>query len=132
VKKVTNDQRRHPADQNASSLRSHFTDVAIAGRLNVDFQAKVGNAGTGPRFRFNSRLEANMSDKQSVMRIQLDARSKDRLAEICEKRGMTHIAALTRIVEWFSRQDEVIQTSVLHNLSQGSLSAIAKSQLKKL
>jgi hypothetical protein len=77
-------------------------------------------------------VEVNMADKQSVMRIQLDTQSKDRLAEICQKRGMTHIAALTRIVDWFSRQDEVIQTSVLHNLSQGSLSAIAKSQLKKL
>lgn len=73
-----------------------------------------------------------MDTKRSVMRIQLDTRSKDRLAEICQKRGMTQIAALTRIVDWFSRQDEVIQTSVLHNLSQGSLSGMAKSLLKKL
>jgi hypothetical protein len=73
-----------------------------------------------------------MDAKRAIMRIQLDTLSKDRLAEICQKRRMTHNAALTRIVEWFSRQDEVIQASVLHNLSQGSLSAIAKSQLKKL
>jgi hypothetical protein len=73
-----------------------------------------------------------MDEKRSIMRIQLDARSKDRLDEICQKRGMTQIAAMSRIVDWFSRQDEVIQTSVLHGLSQGSLSALAKSVLRKI
>jgi hypothetical protein len=73
-----------------------------------------------------------MNAKRSIMRIQLDTISKDRLDEICQKRGMTQIAAMSRIVDWFGQQDELIQTSVLHNLSQASLSEMAKSLLKKL
>jgi hypothetical protein len=66
------------------------------------------------------------------MRIQLESVAKDRLDEISKRRGMTQIEVMSRIANWFSQQDELIQTSVLHNLSEGSLSALAKSRLKKL
>jgi hypothetical protein len=66
------------------------------------------------------------------MRIQLDATAKDRLEAMCRKRGMTQIEAMSRLVAWFSHQDDVIHTSVLQNLSDGSLSVLAKTLLKKL
>ena len=72
-----------------------------------------------------------MSAKRSIMRIQLDAAAKDRLDVLCKKRGMTQIEAMSRLVAWFGQQDDVIHTSVLHNLSEGSLSALAKTLLKK-
>jgi hypothetical protein len=73
-----------------------------------------------------------MASKRSVMRIQLDGTSKDRLEVICKKRGMTQIAVMSRLVNWFSVQDDYVQTAVLQALSEGSMATLAKSFMKKL
>jgi hypothetical protein len=73
-----------------------------------------------------------MTPKPSVMRLQLDAESKNHLDAVCRKRGMTQIALMSRLVSWFTRQDDYMQTSVLHPLSEGTLAAMAKSAIKKL
>jgi hypothetical protein len=72
-----------------------------------------------------------MSSKRSIMRIQLDSAGKDRLEAICSKRGMTQIALMSRLVNWFSSQDEFVQTSVLQTLSSESIAALAQSLIKK-
>ncbi|MGD0387481.1 MAG: hypothetical protein ABSC42_00890 [Tepidisphaeraceae bacterium] len=66
------------------------------------------------------------------MRIQLDAEAKEELDELCEKRGMTQIAVMSRLVGWFVKQDEVIQTAVMASLSDPSLRRLAKQLLKQL
>ena len=73
-----------------------------------------------------------MSNKRSIMRIQLDGPAKDRLETICKRRGMTQIALMSRLVNWFSLQDDFVQTAVLASLSDSSLQALAKSLMKKL
>jgi hypothetical protein len=73
-----------------------------------------------------------MAAKRSIMRIQLDTAAKDRLDVICKRRGMTQIAMMSRLVNWFSVQDDYIQTAVLQTLSEGSMASLAKSLLKKL
>lgn len=73
-----------------------------------------------------------MSAKRSIMRIQLDTTAKDRLETICKRRGMTQIAVMSRLVNWFSLQDDYIQTAVLQTLSDASMSQLAKSLLKHL
>ena len=73
-----------------------------------------------------------MASKRSIMRIQLDASGKDRLEFICKKRGMTQIALMSRLVNWFSMQDDYVQTAVLQTLSDSSLAALSKSLMKKL
>ena len=73
-----------------------------------------------------------MTAKRSIMRIQLDTVAKDRLDAICKRRGMTQIAMMSRLVNWFSSQDDYIQTAVLHTLSDGSMATLAKSLLKKI
>jgi hypothetical protein len=73
-----------------------------------------------------------MTAKRSIMRIQLDTVAKDRLDAICKRRGMTQIAMMSRLVNWFSAQDDYIQTAVLHTLSDGSMATLAKSLLKKI
>ena len=73
-----------------------------------------------------------MAAKRSIMRIQLDTAAKDRLDVICKRRGMTQIAMMSRLVNWFSVQDDYIQTAVLKTLSEGSMASLAKSLLKKL
>jgi hypothetical protein len=73
-----------------------------------------------------------MSAKRSIMRIQLDTAAKDRLETICKRRGMTQIALMSRLVNWFSYQDDFMQTAVLATLSDESMAALAKSLLKKI
>jgi hypothetical protein len=73
-----------------------------------------------------------MVGKRSIMRIQLDSGAKDRLEAICKRRGMTQIAVMSRMVNWFSLQDDYIQTAVLQTLSDASMATLAKSLLKKL
>jgi hypothetical protein len=73
-----------------------------------------------------------MAAKRSIMRIQLDTAAKDRLDIICKRRGMTQIAMMSRLVNWFSVQDDYIQTAVLQTLSDSSMATLAKSLLKRL
>jgi hypothetical protein len=62
----------------------------------------------------------------------LDASAKNELDKLCEKRGMTQIAVMSRLVAWFIRQDDVIQTAVMETLSDGAMSQLAKQLLKRL
>jgi len=73
-----------------------------------------------------------MAAKQTIVRIQLNSSGKDRLEFICEKRGMTQIALMSRLVNWFSQQDDYIQSAVLQTLSDSSMAALTKSLMKKL
>jgi hypothetical protein len=71
-----------------------------------------------------------MPAKSSIARIQMDTIAKERLNSLCQRRGMTQVAAITRLMHWFSHQDDAIQTVVLHTLSEQSMSALATSLLK--
>jgi hypothetical protein len=73
-----------------------------------------------------------MSAKRAVIRLQLDVSAKQALDKLCERRGMTQIAVLSRLVRWFADQDEVVQASVLGLMSDGSLGELANLLLKRL
>jgi predicted transcriptional regulator len=73
-----------------------------------------------------------MTGKRVVIRIQLDAEAKQRLDQLCDKRGMTQIAVMSRLVTWFSKQNDVIQTAVLGGLAQQDLAELSKLMLKRL
>jgi hypothetical protein len=73
-----------------------------------------------------------MAAKRSIMRIEMDAGAKERLDEICAKRGMTQISLMSRVVNWFSNQDDYVQTAVLQTLSDESMADLAKLLVKKL
>jgi predicted transcriptional regulator len=66
------------------------------------------------------------------MRIQLDAGAKEELDELCDKRGMTQIAVMSRLVGWFVKQDDVIQTAVMASLSEPAMQRLARQLLKQL
>lgn len=70
--------------------------------------------------------------KRAVIRLQLDIAAKQQLDKLCERRGMTQIAVLSRLVKWFGRQDEVIQASVLGLLSDEMLGDLAEILHKRL
>ena len=61
----------------------------------------------------------------ALIRLQLDAEAKGVLDGICDRRGITQIAALTRLVSWFGRRDQVIQASALGLLSDQALGGLA-------
>jgi len=73
-----------------------------------------------------------MVDRRAIMRIQLDAGAKEELDELCDKRGMTQIAVMSRLVGWFVKQDDVIQTAVMASLSEPAMRQLAKQLLKQL
>jgi len=73
-----------------------------------------------------------MAGKRSIMRIELDAAGKDRVESICKKRGMTQIALMSRLVNWFDSQDDFVQTAVLQTPSGDSVAALAKSLMRKV
>jgi len=73
-----------------------------------------------------------MAQKRAIMRIQLDVAAKNELDKFCDLRGMTQISVMSRLVGWFVRQDDVIQTSVMASLSDNTMSQVAKQVLKRL
>jgi len=72
-----------------------------------------------------------MAAKQSIARVQLDSASKDRLDVLAAKRGMTQFAFMSRLVKWFTLQDDFIQTAVLGTLSDDALRSLAKAHTRK-
>lgn len=69
--------------------------------------------------------------KQTIVRLQLDPPAKLVLDKLCDRRGMTQLAVMSRLVTWFGRQDQVIQASVLGLLSDEALGALAESTAAK-
>ena len=92
-------------------------------------RADVEWAGIGAH---NTTERSFMADRRAIMRIQLDAHAKSALDQLCEKRGMTQIAMMSRLVGWFVKQDEVIQTAVMTSLSDAALGKLAKQMLKQM
>jgi hypothetical protein len=73
-----------------------------------------------------------MAGQRAIMRIQLDADAKQELDRLCDKRGMTQIAVMSRLVGWFVKQDDVIQTAVMASLSEPTLGKLARQVLKRM
>lgn len=71
-----------------------------------------------------------MKAKRAILRIQLDRAGKEGLERICEQRGMTQIAVMSRLVRWFMGQNEVIQLSVLGLLSEDLAAPLARQLLE--
>lgn len=67
-----------------------------------------------------------------TVRVQLDPEGKEALDALCQLRGMTQIAVMSRLVKWFFKQDELIQASVLGLLSDESQRELARRLLQRL
>lgn len=73
-----------------------------------------------------------MKPKRSILRIQLDQSAKEGLERVCLQRGMTQISVMSRLVDWFVQQDEVIQLSVLRLLPDELAAPAAQQVLQRL
>jgi hypothetical protein len=52
--------------------------------------------------------------KLSIVRTQVDPKDVVRLEAICEQRGMTQVAVLSRLVKWLAHQDHEVQRGILN------------------
>ena len=73
-----------------------------------------------------------MASKKAIMRLQLDGVAKQALDDMCEKKGMTQIAFLSRLVEWFANQEEIIQVPVLVLVSDQPLAELSQINNQRL
>jgi hypothetical protein len=50
--------------------------------------------------------------RRIVMRVELLPSSKTKLDAFCDRTGMTKVAVVSRLIDWFCNQTDVIQTIV--------------------
>ena len=67
-----------------------------------------------------------------IVRIELTPNAKQRVNDLCDKSGMTQVAMLSRLVEWFANQSDMIQAAVLGHFPMEVESDVAKLILKRM
>lgn len=67
-----------------------------------------------------------------IVRIELTPSAKDALNDLTDKAGMTQVALLSRLVEWFAHQSDMIQASVLGQYPSEIEADVAKLILKRM
>jgi hypothetical protein len=65
------------------------------------------------------------------MRIELTGPAKQKLSALSDKHGMTQVAMMSRVVEWFAGQNELVQAAVLGRYP-GEIGDVARLILKRL
>lgn len=70
--------------------------------------------------------------RRVIMRIELQPEAKRGLADLCDRLGMTQIAATSRIIEWFTGQSDVVQAAVLGLYPQDIRAEVAEIILKHM
>jgi hypothetical protein len=73
-----------------------------------------------------------MTTKKAMVHIPLDVEARKHLDLISKRLAMRQGAVVTRLVQWFSQQDDYIVTEVLQSLSNESMASLAKSRLREL
>ena len=58
--------------------------------------------------------------RKYIIRIEIDGPVALALAEITEKRGMTQVSLVSRMVKWLARQDVETQTEILNGAGENS------------
>jgi hypothetical protein len=66
------------------------------------------------------------------MRIELTGPAKNKLATLSDKHGMTQVAMMSRLVEWYAGQNELIQGAVMGHYPSEIQGDVAKLILKKM
>ena len=67
-----------------------------------------------------------------IVRIELTPDAKNRINDLSKKAGMTQVSMLSRLVEWFAGQSELIQAAVLGQYPAEIEADIARLILKRI
>jgi hypothetical protein len=54
-----------------------------------------------------------MAQKRFVMRIELTKPAKENLSELCDLNGQKQVWVMSRLVDWFTHQPDLIQAAAL-------------------
>jgi hypothetical protein len=73
-----------------------------------------------------------MNSKRAIFRVQLDIAAKHRIEALCDRRGMTQIAVMSRLITWFTGQPDAIQTSILGQLTPENAAVLARHLLENI
>lgn len=69
---------------------------------------------------------------RKIMRIELRNESKQHLMQVTARHGMTQVAALSRVVEWFAGQQPSLQAAILGQYPEALSKEIAALILQNL
>jgi hypothetical protein len=70
--------------------------------------------------------------RRFIMRIELTGPAKQKLSALSDRHGMTQVAMMSRLVEWFSSQSELIQAAAIGRYPGEIEPDIAKLILKRM
>jgi hypothetical protein len=73
-------------------------------------------------------------DKRVIMRVEVDVISKKELDNFCDRTGMTKVAAVSRLIDWFCKQPHGIQAilqGLLPSPLQEEIAAIILGKLAR-
>ena len=65
-------------------------------------------------------------------RMSTTPRAKQMVEQIAARRGMTEQAVISRLVEWFARQDEMLQLGIIGQWPDAHDEALARLAIKSL
>jgi len=71
-------------------------------------------------------------ESRIILRIELTPRAKSHLNDFCEKAGMTQVATLSRLVEWFANQPDIVQRLIVGHIPKEVQADVARMMLKNL
>jgi hypothetical protein len=63
----------------------------------------------------HNEVEMPGNSSRSIVRVIVESDVSVTLGAICEKRGMTQVSVLSRLVRWCVKQEETIQNEVLNS-----------------
>jgi len=66
------------------------------------------------------------------MRIELYPDAKQGLTDLCDRLGMTQVAATSRVIEWFTTQSDIVQAAILGLYPKDIRADVADIILKKM
>jgi len=76
-------------------------------------------------------MKQSGTTQRVIMRVELFLDAKSGLDKLCDRLGMTRVAALSRVLEWFADQDEMVQGAVLNSYPPSIRAQVADLILKK-
>ncbi len=74
----------------------------------------------------------NTAARRVIMRIELYPEAKEGLTGLCDRLGMTQIAATSRVIEWFTTQTDVVQAAILGLYPRDIRAEVAAMILKRM
>jgi hypothetical protein len=70
--------------------------------------------------------------RRFVIRIELTQSAKTKLTDLSDHNGMTQVSIMSRLVEWFAAQPELIQAAVLGRYPKEIEQDVAKLILRRM